>query len=143
MSETAPTSQMPDQPATQDELVRAVAAFIDQRRLLSAGQAVLVAVSGGCDSVALLEILCQLAGQPERAWGLSVAHLNHRLRPDADADADFVRDLAGRHGLPCVVEAVDVAAIAAARAMSTETAARGSSAARTFEACAESPPSAG
>jgi len=124
MSETAPTSQMPDQPATQDELVRAVAAFIDQRRLLSAGQAVLVAVSGGCDSVALLEILCQLAGQPERAWGLSVAHLNHRLRPDADADADFVRDLAGRHGLPCVVEAVDVAAIAAARAMSTETAAR-------------------
>jgi tRNA(Ile)-lysidine synthase len=124
MNEPVPTSRPPGQPATPDELVRAVAAFIDQRRLLSAGQAVLVAVSGGCDSVALLEILCQLAGQPERRWNLSVAHLNHRLRPDADADADFVRDLAGRHGLPCVVEAVDVAAIAAARAMSTETAAR-------------------
>jgi len=126
MNEPVPTSQPPDQPATPDELVRAVAAFIDRRRLLSAGQVVLVAVSGGCDSVALLEILCQLAGQPQRAWGLSIAHLNHRLRPDADADADadFVRDLAGRHGLSCVVEAVDVAAIAAARAMSTETAAR-------------------
>jgi len=124
MNEPAPTSQPPDQPETPDELIRAVAAFIDRRNLLSAGQAVLVAVSGGCDSVALLEILCRLAAEPERAWDLSVAHLNHRLRLDAGADADFVRDLARRHGLPCVVEAVDVAAVAVARAMSTETAAR-------------------
>lgn len=124
MNETAATSQPPDRPATPEELVRAVAAFIDRRGLLSAGQAVLVAVSGGCDSVALLEVLRQLSAEPERRWGLSVAHLNHRLRPDAGADAEFVRDLADRHGLPCVVEAVDIAAIAAARAMSTETAAR-------------------
>ncbi len=124
MNEPAPTSQVPDQPAAPDDFVGDVAAFIDGRRLLSAGQAVLVAVSGGCDSVALLEILCQLAARPERAWSLSVAHLNHRLRPDAGADADFVRDLARRKGLPCVVEAVDVAAIAAGRSMSTETAAR-------------------
>jgi tRNA(Ile)-lysidine synthase len=124
MNETDPTSQPPDQPETPDDLVVAVAAFIDRRALLSGGQAVLVAVSGGCDSVALLEILRQLAAEPERAWGLSVAHLNHRLRPDADADADFVRDLARRHGLPCVVEAVDVASVAAARSMSAETAAR-------------------
>jgi tRNA(Ile)-lysidine synthase len=124
MNEPGPTSQQPDQPETPDDLVRAVAAFIDWRNLLSAGQAVLLAVSGGCDSVALLEILCQLAAEPERRWDLSVAHLNHRLRPDAGADADFVRDLARRHGLPCVVEAVDVAAVAARRAMSTETAAR-------------------
>ena len=124
MNESAPTSQPPDRTRTPDELVRAVAAFIDQRRLLSAGQAVLVAVSGGCDSVALLEILRLLAAEPRRAWNLSVAHLNHRLRPDADADADFVRDLSNRHGLPCVVEAIDVAAIAAGRSMSVETAAR-------------------
>jgi tRNA(Ile)-lysidine synthase len=101
-----------------------VAAFIDRRGLISPGQAVLVAVSGGCDSVALLEVLRQLAAEPGRAWDLSVAHLNHRLRPDSDADADFVRDLARRHDLPCVVESVDVAAVAADRAMSTETAAR-------------------
>ena len=124
MSETDPTSQPPDQPETPDDLVATVGAFIDRRGLISPGQAVLVAVSGGCDSVALLEVLRQLAAEPGRAWDLSVAHLNHRLRPDSDADADFVRDLARRHGLPCVVESVDVAAVAADRAMSTETAAR-------------------
>ena len=107
-----------------DEFVRAVEAFIDRRRLFTAGQAILVAVSGGCDSVALLSVLRQLAARRDRRWELSVAHLNHRLRPDADADAAFVRDLAHRWHLPCVVEAIDVGAAAAEGAMSIETAAR-------------------
>ena len=124
MDEPANQLDRPGDPDAPDRFVRDIAEFIDARGLLERGQAVLVAVSGGCDSVAMLEVLCRLAAEPGRQWDLSVAHLNHRLRPDADADADFVRELARRRNLPCVVEAEDVAASAAERSVSIETAAR-------------------
>ena len=59
---------------------------------------VLVAVSGGPDSVCLLESLVRL----RRMFGyrLEVAHVDHRLRPDSSADAAYVRRLAARHDLP-------------------------------------------
>ena len=56
-----------------------------------------VAVSGGTDSVALLVLLSSLA--PELGLALHVAHYDHRIRPRASAkDAAFVADLAQRHG---------------------------------------------
>jgi len=124
VNEPDPTTKPPQQTQTSDAFVRDVEAFVDRRQLISAGQAIVVAVSGGCDSMALLAVLRQLAARPDRRWQLSVAHLNHRLRCDADADAAFVGDLAERWDLPCVVEAIDVAAVASERAMSVETAAR-------------------
>ena len=62
---------------------------------------VLAAVSGGADSVALLRGLHAI-----RAPGngrLVVAHFNHELRDEADGDERFVRELADRLGLECVV----------------------------------------
>jgi len=76
--------------------------------LLRAGDGVVVAVSGGSDSVALLHLLRGL--QDEYALALHVAHLNHRLRPEAGADAEFVRQMAVNLGIPVTVEEVDVAA---------------------------------
>ncbi|KAG2500610.1 hypothetical protein HYH03_001377 [Edaphochlamys debaryana] len=67
-------------------------------RLLREG-AVLVAVSGGQDSVCLLRLLADL--QPLFGWRLGVGHCDHRWRPDSAANAAFVADLAARHGLPC------------------------------------------
>jgi tRNA(Ile)-lysidine synthase len=59
-----------------------------------------VAVSGGGDSVGLLRILHRLA--PSTGLILSAAHLNHGARAEeAQADADFVAELAGALGLPC------------------------------------------
>lgn len=78
----------------------------------------LAAVSGGADSLALLHAL-RAAGYP-----LLVAHFNHRLRPDAGADAVFVRQAAERLGLPFVTDSADVAAYAASEGLSTEEAAR-------------------
>lgn len=69
---------------------------------VSLGARVLVGVSGGADSVALLTGLHRLAGN---GWGLSlvVAHFDHGLRGDASrADAKWVRELAKKLGLPCV-----------------------------------------
>ncbi len=64
-----------------------------------------VAVSGGADSVALLRGLLEVGVGP-----VSVAHFHHQLRPEADADAAFVRDLAAAHGVPFDFGTADVRA---------------------------------
>ena len=72
--------------------------------MLAPGQPLFVGVSGGPDSVALLDALVQLGYRPH------VAHLNHQLRGAAsDADAEFVRQLAGTYGLPVMIESQSVA----------------------------------
>ncbi len=101
-----------------------VAACIDRRALPAPGAKVLVAVSGGADSVALLLCLVELALQPARRYQLGVAHLDHGLRPDAAADARFVADLAAEFDLEVVCERIDVAEEAARTGQSIETAAR-------------------
>jgi tRNA(Ile)-lysidine synthase len=79
---------------------------------------VLVAVSGGADSLALLHVL-RGAGYP-----LLVASFNHRLRPEAEADIAHVRQIAEGMSLPFVTESADVAAHARAEGLSIEEAAR-------------------
>lgn len=76
---------------------------------------VLVAVSGGSDSVALLRALDL---DPELE--LVVAHLDHQLRSDATDDAEFVRALCAHLDRTCVIEAVDVGAIAASERRNVE-----------------------
>lgn len=84
------------------------------------GERTLVAVSGGSDSTALL---CWLARVGD-ASHLTVGHLNHGLRPDADADARFVRELAESRGLTYVEGRADVARLAADAGDGIEAAAR-------------------
>ena len=92
--------------------------------LARGGTRVLVAVSGGADSVALLHVLLEL----ERAGDLAlagVAHFNHQLRgADSDADETFCRDLAASLGLPIETGRGDVRASARESGRSLEDAAR-------------------
>jgi tRNA(Ile)-lysidine synthase len=75
--------------------------------MLSDGEHVLVAVSGGADSTALL--LCLLSLASEFHLTLSIAHLNHGIRgEEADADEDFVRRMAADRGLRFISETVDI-----------------------------------
>lgn len=67
---------------------------------------VVVAVSGGCDSVALLRGMTAIRA-PGRGR-LCVAHLNHQLRPAANEDEAFVADLCNRLGVPCDVRRITV-----------------------------------
>ena len=102
----------------------AVAAFIDRHKLLGMGQSVLVAVSGGSDSVALLAVLAELARQPQRHYRLVAAHLNHGLVEEVGEDAGFIAALAARLNVPYICERADVPAAAAAAAISHEEAGR-------------------
>jgi tRNA(Ile)-lysidine synthase len=96
---------------------------IRERRLLPRGGRILVAVSGGLDSVVLLHLLQALA--VKRAWQLTVAHLNHQLRGrSSGADERFVCRLARELGLPVVVERANVRAFAREGRLSLEMAAR-------------------
>jgi tRNA(Ile)-lysidine synthase len=106
-----------------NELLERVEQTIRARKLFRRGAAILVAVSGGLDSVVLLHLLQALA--PRYGWRLVVAHFNHRLRRGAaDADERFVRRLAATMKLRCVVGRMDVRAHAQARGLSVEMAAR-------------------
>src|SRR5712692_2172454 len=91
--------------------------------MLQPGETVGVAVSGGADSVALLRLLDDL--RDTLGVRLLVAHFNHRLRgADADADEQFVAQLAAERGLEFVCAREDVAAQARAHGWNLEDAGR-------------------
>lgn len=101
---------------------RDVLATIATHRLFEQGETVVVAVSGGADSVALLDFL---ATRAELGLRLVVGHLNHGLRgAEADADERFVCGLAERYGLPVEAARDDVRALSRERRLSLEEAGR-------------------
>ena len=75
-----------------------------------AGGVVLCAVSGGRDSVCLLHYLCGIAQR--HGFSVAVGHYNHHMRPTAQRDEDFVRDLCGQLGVPFYTDGSDVVAAA-------------------------------
>lgn len=87
-----------------------------------AGENLLVAVSGGVDSVVLLHLLSR---QVEKTGlRLHVAHLDHRIREQSAADAEFVRRYCSQLGLDCVVASCNVPKIADEKGLSLEMAGR-------------------
>lgn len=93
------------------------------RRLSPQAGHMLVAVSGGRDSVVLLDLLRQIAAT-ERVR-LTVAHVHHGIRGDeADRDRAFVQDLTRSFGLACVSTRVDTPAFGRRHRMGLEEAAR-------------------
>lgn len=97
--------------------------FIENNRLFGMETNVLVAVSGGPDSMALLAIMANL----REKWKLNlfVVHVNHRLRgEESNKDAELVQSFSARLGVPCNVKDVDVAAFKAEHHVGTQQAAR-------------------
>jgi len=97
--------------------------FIRRHRLISEGEKIVVAVSGGPDSLCLLDILVKLRN--ELGISLHIAHLDHGLRgEDSAADARYVARFARRLGIPATIEARDVRNYQARNRLSLEEAAR-------------------
>ena len=77
-------------------------AFVKQQNLISPGDSIVCAVSGGADSIALLWALYLL--KEEWQLSLSAVHFNHHLRGEAsDGDEQFVRDFCNGYGIPLYV----------------------------------------
>jgi tRNA(Ile)-lysidine synthetase-like protein len=89
-----------------------------------ADASLVLAVSGGPDSTALLHGAARLVSSGERHWSLTVAHLDHALRGGSAADADRVREMAAELGIPVRVARTDVAALARVEGRSLEDAGR-------------------
>jgi tRNA(Ile)-lysidine synthetase-like protein len=88
-------------------LERRVLKTIQQHALIPAGSIVVVAVSGGVDSMALMHILHALA--PRLGCTLHIATVDHMLRgEESAADAQFVADEAAKLGLVCTIRQEDV-----------------------------------
>jgi tRNA(Ile)-lysidine synthase len=105
------------------DLLEHVTKSIQTHSLLRHGQPILVAVSGGLDSIVLFHILHELSSA--QRWKLTVAHLNHQLRGrSSDMDERLVCRTARKLGWPAVVERADVRQFARASKLSLEMAAR-------------------
>ena len=87
-------------------MLAAINKWIIQHRLIIPGDKIVVACSGGPDSLALLHILVQL--RPRYPIELKVAHVNHMFRPEAVQEAQFVHTMATRWGLDCEQTEIDV-----------------------------------
>ncbi len=96
---------------------------IEKYNMIEKGDRVLLGVSGGADSVALLIIMNSL--QEEYELKIKVCHINHMLRGDeSDRDEAFVKDLCMRLGVEYILHRADIKAESQARGMSLEQAAR-------------------
>ncbi|MFA5967267.1 MAG: tRNA lysidine(34) synthetase TilS [Patescibacteria group bacterium] len=95
---------------------------LNSRYFPSKGATLVVAVSGGVDSVVLLYILLLLSVRWD--WEIIVAHFHHQLRKSADRDAKFVEKLAASLGLKFILGSADVKKIAATNNLTIEEAGR-------------------
>lgn len=84
---------------------------IRKYKLIAKGELVLVGVSGGPDSVCLLHLLKDLSGP--LGFKLEIGHLDHMLRKDSVKDAEFVKSLAVKLGIPATFGRIDVKKLAA------------------------------
>lgn len=99
--------------------------FVNTHKLFETDGPVLLAVSGGADSVALMSVLARLQQKKELPVQLAIGHVNHKLRgQSADADEEFVAQLAEKMALKCLTRTVDTKAYAQSKKISIETAAR-------------------
>ncbi|MDA8414572.1 MAG: tRNA lysidine(34) synthetase TilS [Desulfobacteraceae bacterium] len=108
--------------ATATGLHTRITAAILGKQLFKPGDTLIIGLSGGADSTALLDLLATLPAFP---LCLVAAHLNHCLRgADADADEQFCRELAASYKIPFESRRVDVQAVAAAESLNLEDAGR-------------------
>lgn len=102
-------------------LAKRLGETVSRHRLIEPGERVVLGVSGGPDSMAMLHALVAADRDLRSGWTLHVAHLNHKIRgADADADAEFVADQASALRLTCTIESEDVPVMSAQAKRSVE-----------------------
>ncbi len=95
-----------------------VRTYMEEQHMIEQGDRIVLGVSGGADSVALLMLLAELKEQ----WQLRlfVVHVHHGIRKEADEDVRYVQQLCAQFNLPCSVFYEDIPALAKQQKMSEE-----------------------
>lgn len=96
--------------------------FDKENNFFKTKQTVLIALSGGADSVALLHFACALG--KKKQFKVCACHVNHNLRPTAKRDENLVIKLCKELGVPLIVKKVAVKSLAKKEKLSLEHAAR-------------------
>ena len=92
---------------------------IENSSMLTQGDHLVVAISGGPDSVALLRALILLSS--EYRLRLTTAHLNHGLRgTESEEEADFVRRISNEMGIACICKTADIRLLRSGKGQSLE-----------------------
>ena len=105
-----------------DKIFEKVKRYADKHRMIAPGDTVVAGVSGGADSVCLFLMLCELAEEID--FHLAVVHVNHKIRPEAAADAAYVEELCKSRNIPFILEEKDVKEYAGEKHLSEEEAGR-------------------
>ncbi|MCL2424881.1 MAG: tRNA lysidine(34) synthetase TilS [Oscillospiraceae bacterium] len=106
-----------------NELIKRVFEYSSEHEMLPKSGLLLVCVSGGADSMCLLEILREISCDAE--FSTAVAHFNHELRgEESDRDEVFVETVCREYEIPCYSGRGNVSAFANAHGLSIEEAAR-------------------
>lgn len=108
---------------TEQPLFHSFQEYIHNNHLIERGEKILVSVSGGIDSMALLDLSAKL--KTRLKIEIAVAHFNHQLRgKESDEDEAFVRSASKEYGFDCYVENADTNRIAENEKLSIQEAAR-------------------
>ena len=99
-------------------MIQAFSSYLQDKCLINSVQFVLLGVSGGADSMCLLDIFLKISHK------VAVGHFNHQLREDAAGDAVFVQNYASTRGVACYVGKGNVAEYASTHRLSEEEAGR-------------------
>ena len=104
------------------DIVKKVNNTIKKYEMIQNGDTIIVGVSGGPDSMALLHILWKM--QKENHFTLVVAHFNHCIRKEADEETKYVEEFCKSHEILCYIKKQDVVKYAKEHKIGTEEAGR-------------------
>lgn len=108
LNQTTLMTESSDIPTSHLALTKSLTHALRRRCGVEEGSHILISVSGGADSVALLRALDALKDRRRWRLTLTVAHVQHHLRDEAEADAGYVDELAQQLKLPCLRRDLDL-----------------------------------
>ena len=97
---------------------------IKKNRLIVNGDKIVLGVSGGPDSISMLNILRELKEEGTLQFNMVVAHINHMIREEAIEDEKYVEDYCKKNGIECYVKRINVIEYAQNNKIGTEEAGR-------------------
>ena len=105
----------------EDDCYNKVTKTIKKYNLIKNGDKIVIGVSGGPDSICLLDILKKIKNP---TFDIIVAHINHMIREEADEDENFVKEYCSKNNIQFYSKSIDVQKIANNNKISTEEAGR-------------------